>query len=196
LRLPSFSQINEKLSVFEKQITAKIEEFKEDHSLLDRAVQELLPLLPQPFDAIASRIYNRFDGSNEEKTNAVLRYFKNLQIQGEDHHNKIAAKLDSILVEMDDVKQKYNKFLDPKKEPENIMGLKITLVCSLLSIAEILITKDLLRKMKLENSVDYLVRCFILTKHPDESYTENQACSMGHAICQTLLYPILTWSYM
>lgn len=105
MRLPSWHEFNEKLSEFEKKVSQKIEQFKNDHPLLDAAIKSLLPLFPAPFSSIAQNIYNCSDGSEEEKTQQVLNYFQYLRSQGEKHYNQIATQLDNILDKIDNLNE-------------------------------------------------------------------------------------------
>ena len=54
---------------------------------------------------MAQNIYNSFDGSEEEKSRAVIDYLKNLENKGQKEYEKIVTKLDSILVEINDIKE-------------------------------------------------------------------------------------------
>lgn len=105
MRLPSWSEFTEKLSTFEKNVREKINEFKDNHSLLDSTIKGLIPILPPPFNAMADKIYNNFDGSEEQKSKVVLSYLKYLETLGEKHYNQIAEKVDALLIEISDIKQ-------------------------------------------------------------------------------------------
>lgn len=104
MQFPSWREFTKNLSELEKKVNEKITEFKDNHPLLDKAIQKIIPMLPPPFDKIAEQIYSSFEGTVQEKSDAVLNYFKYLQSQGENHYNKIASQLNSILINLDDIK--------------------------------------------------------------------------------------------
>ncbi len=105
MRFPSWTEITSKLGELEKKINDALIDFKEDHPLLDKVIQKTLPLLPPPFNAVAENIYSSFQGSPEDKSEAVLKYFVSLKKQGEEHYNQIVVQLDNILGYVDDIKK-------------------------------------------------------------------------------------------
>jgi len=105
LRFPSWNEFTGKLSNFEKEVTEKVTKFKEEHSLLDRAIKESLEFLPPPFNAIAKNVYEIFDGTEEEKSQAVIEYLKNLEDKGRQYYEKTTIKLDNILIGIEDTKE-------------------------------------------------------------------------------------------
>jgi len=123
LRLPSWSELTEKLNKFEKYVNDKrtetgdrIQVFKGKHPLIDTIISDAIILLPPPFGGIAKAIYNSFDTSRKkEGTDAVLNYFNALKNQGANHYNNMALSLDNILIKITDEKQITDAlFLDLK----------------------------------------------------------------------------------
>lgn len=102
---PSWPEFLKKESDFEKNLAAKVEEFKDDHPMLDRAIEGLFSSLPPPFDSIATRIYEGSSGSEEDKFKAVLGYFQELKNLGEEHYAQIQGRLNEVLAHVDDLKQ-------------------------------------------------------------------------------------------
>lgn len=102
--LPTWSEFTAKLSQVEQDINQKVQKFKNDHPILNKAIKMSISFFPPPFDSIANKIYDSFDGSEEEKSAAVLNYFKYLQSQGEKHYNTVTSQLNGILNEIQDVK--------------------------------------------------------------------------------------------
>lgn len=105
MKFPTWTEFVEKTSKFEKTFQSKIEEFKENHPLLDKFIQKSLPTLPPPFNIIAENIYNSFEGSSEEKTTEVLNYFTYLKNQGEKHYYQVTIRLDEVINKLDDLKK-------------------------------------------------------------------------------------------
>ena len=106
MRFPSFNTFTKALNDFKQDAETKIKEFKNDYAKLDKSIKRIaIPLFPPPFNIIADHIYNSCKGSEEDKTKEVLDYFNNLEGRGEQHYNQISIQLDSILVEIDDVKK-------------------------------------------------------------------------------------------
>jgi len=103
MRFPSWSEFIASVSNIEKEITEKVQEFKQNHPLLDKAIKSSISYLPPPFNGIAQQIYDTFEGDPENKSQAILNYFKYLQNQGEVHYNEITKRLDTILVKIDDL---------------------------------------------------------------------------------------------
>jgi len=106
MRLPSWNEFVTQLSVFEKKVINTLDEFKEDHPLLDKAIKQgVIPILPPPFNAIADSIYSISQGSPEDKSKEVVQYFSYLKNRGQRQYEQIASRLDSILYEVEDLKQ-------------------------------------------------------------------------------------------
>jgi tetratricopeptide (TPR) repeat protein len=103
MRLPGWDEFNKKLTELEQRAAGAVEKFKDNHPVLDSTIKGLLPLLPPPFDSVAERIYDSFDGSPKDKSEEVLGYFQKLQSQGKEHYEQIAAQLDNILVQVEDL---------------------------------------------------------------------------------------------
>jgi hypothetical protein len=110
MKIPSWSEFISSTSKFENYANQKIIEFKENHPLLDNFIlNSLFTLLPPPLNSIANNIYESIEGDSEEKTKAVINYFKLLQSQGEKHYNKIAQKLDNIQIQLDSIEENIAK---------------------------------------------------------------------------------------
>jgi hypothetical protein len=104
LRFPSWTEFTNRLSNFEQDISNKIRDFKGNHPVLDKAIKASFYILPPPFNSIAENIYDTAGGSEEEKFAEVISYFKQLQVQGEDHYNQVTQQLESILIAVQDVR--------------------------------------------------------------------------------------------
>jgi hypothetical protein len=104
LKFPTWGEFITAVSRIEKDISEKVQQFKQDHPLLNKAIKASISYIPPPLNAIAQQIYDSFEGDPEDKSEAVLNYFKYLQSQGEQHYNKIAQQLDTVLVKIEDVK--------------------------------------------------------------------------------------------
>src|SRR5690348_17121870 len=104
MHFPPWREFTEKLEIFEKNLTEKINAFKDDHPLLDNAIKGLIQILPPPMNSIADKIYNNFDGSEKEKSKVVLSYLRHLETLGEKHYNQISTKMNQLLVEITDMR--------------------------------------------------------------------------------------------
>jgi hypothetical protein len=104
LKFPSWTEFTSKVSKLEQDISDKIHSFKNNHPLLDEAIKASFSLLPPPFNSIAENIYDRFEGSEKEKSAEVISYFKQLRDQGEYHYNQVTEQLESILIEVQDIR--------------------------------------------------------------------------------------------
>ncbi|MFZ1077629.1 MAG: tetratricopeptide repeat protein, partial [Nitrosotalea sp.] len=106
MRLPSWHEFNEKINELNKTIAENIATFKNDYPALDRVLTAMLSNLPF-FGPIATSIYSSYpsDLPPQQKAEHVLSYFKDIQSRGEKHYDKIATKLDAILVDVTDPKQ-------------------------------------------------------------------------------------------
>jgi len=105
MKLPSWREFTRKESAFEKEAVAKIAQFKDNHPMLGSAVEGLFSSLPGPFGAIASNIYADAAGSEDEKSEKVLDYFKELKSLGEDHYLQIQSKLNELTTRIGDMGQ-------------------------------------------------------------------------------------------
>lgn len=124
MKFPTWNEFKEKWNNTEKEVRNKIQEFKDNHELLNKAIKTTISFLPSPFNDIASNIYDNYLGTDEEKASEVLKYFNDLQNQGEEHYKQITLRLEGILMGIDDLK--------------NIAAKETTL----LTIKETLIARD------------------------------------------------------
>ena len=100
MRFPSWQEFTAKYQKFEKSI----EEFKTKHPEINDLVQSTMNL-PSPFDQIALEIYNKYDGSHEEKLDEVTKYLNAIGERGESQYNKVTQKLDDVTTELSHIKQ-------------------------------------------------------------------------------------------
>jgi len=107
LRFPSWSEFKEGFSKYEQKVTDtfdevndKVGDFKEKHKLIDKGIKFGISFLPFPLNGIAQGVYNSFDGTPEEKTNAVTKYLKEIQVKEAEHYEETTLKLDSILIKI------------------------------------------------------------------------------------------------
>ena len=82
----------------------KISGIVKEHPLLDMAFEAYLIFLPPPLGTIAQNIYNNAKGSENDRVNAVLKYFDELKEEGQEHYEIVANKIDSTLVGIQDLK--------------------------------------------------------------------------------------------
>lgn len=123
MRLPSWSEFKEKLDAFEKEAGEKVGKLKKDYPMLDRAIQAAITVgVPPPFNFVARNIYNSFNGTPKEKSDEVLNYFNYLKNKGEKHYEEVATKLDSVLINVQDLKQ----FSAKEETVENIKDILIS----------------------------------------------------------------------
>jgi hypothetical protein len=83
LRLPTWEEFLEKERMWQKhihqQMKEKISGIVKEHPLLDMAFEAYLIFLPPPLGTIAQNIYNNAKGSENDRVNAVLKYFDELK---------------------------------------------------------------------------------------------------------------------
>jgi hypothetical protein len=83
----------------------KISGTVKEHPVLGMAFEaSLIFLPPPPLGTIAQNIYNNAKGSENDRVNAVLRYFDELKEEGQEHYEIVANKIDSTLVGIQDLK--------------------------------------------------------------------------------------------
>ena len=99
----------EKFSGFEKKVYKEINNFKDNHPVLNNAISAAFILLPPPFSAVAQNMYNNFEGNPNEKIDAVKGYLKNIELQGESHFNQIMLKVENIQPELDKISEQGAK---------------------------------------------------------------------------------------
>jgi isoleucyl-tRNA synthetase len=104
MRLPTWSEFTAGVSQIENNINDNVQKFRNDHPVLDRAIKRSIFFLSPLFDSIAENIYDSFDGSEEEKSAAVLNYFEYLKSQGEKHYTSVTSQLNNLLDEIQDLK--------------------------------------------------------------------------------------------
>jgi hypothetical protein len=108
LRLPTWEEFLEKERMWQKyihqQMKEKISGTLKEHPLLGMAFEASLIFLPPPLGTIAQNIYNNAKGSENDRVNAVLKYFDELKEEGQEHYEIIANKIDSTLVGIQDLK--------------------------------------------------------------------------------------------
>ena len=88
MKAPSWSEFDRKTSNFEKEIYNNIQEFKNNHPLLDRALEQSFSFLPAPFNTYAQTIYNTVGGSlsPEAKSSQILDYINTVKSKGESYY--------------------------------------------------------------------------------------------------------------
>ena len=102
--LPTWTELNEKISEFEKKadqaINQKIQSIQLQHPLLHRTIKATInSVLPFPFKEIASTIYDNSSSAGSSEHEAILKikqYFEVLQSNGEENYNKLSDQLNSI----------------------------------------------------------------------------------------------------
>ncbi len=104
MKFPAWPDFTKKVSELEENIRAKLQSFKENHPVLEGSLKESFSFLPSPFNTIAEKIYNTASGSEQEKSDAVVKYFQDIIDQGEDHYSKITLQLETILSNIEDIK--------------------------------------------------------------------------------------------
>lgn len=104
MKFPAWADFTKKVSELEENIKSKLQSFKDNHPVLEGALRESFSFLPSPFNAIAEKIYSAASGSEEEKSDAVVKYFKEIINQGEDHYSKITLQLENVLSHVEDLK--------------------------------------------------------------------------------------------
>jgi hypothetical protein len=104
MKFPSWNDFKEKWNKTEREIKEKITNFKDNHELVVKAIKTSISFLPSPFNTIAQGIYDNYIGTDEEKTAEVLKYFNELQSQGEEHYKQITMRLEGVLSGIDDIK--------------------------------------------------------------------------------------------
>ena len=96
LKFPAWREFIEKESRFEQELNdnigKRINDFSSKHPLIATTFQASLRLLPPPFDSIVEVIYDKFEGSDQEKLKEARKFLKELRTQGEDHYNMIASQ--------------------------------------------------------------------------------------------------------
>src|ERR671918_509413 len=102
--LPTWSELDEKISEFEKKIDGvigqKVQGIQSQHPLLHRFIKTTInDVIPFPFNEIARSIYDSSSSAGSSEQEAVLKikqYFEDLQNNGEENYNKISTQLNSI----------------------------------------------------------------------------------------------------
>jgi hypothetical protein len=102
--MPTWAQLNEKISEFEKKadnaINQKVQKLQSQHPLVHRFIKATInDVIPFPINEIARSIYDSSSSSGSSEQETVLKikqYFKVLQDNGEENYNDISAQLNSI----------------------------------------------------------------------------------------------------
>src|SRR6478672_2769364 len=104
MKFPSWNEFQEKWTKTENEVKNKIQEFKDEHQILNKSIKYSLTFLPHPFNYIANNIYDNFLGNYEQKASNVLKYFNDIQKQGKEHYEEIILRLEEIVGNIEDVK--------------------------------------------------------------------------------------------
>lgn len=102
--LPTWTELNEKISEFEKKadnaINQKVQSIQSQHPLLHRTIKAAInSVLPFPFNEIVSNIYDSSSAAGSSDQEAILKikqYFEVLQSNGEETYSQISSQLTSI----------------------------------------------------------------------------------------------------
>ena len=102
--LPAWTELNEKISEFEKKaddtINQKVQSIESQHPLVHRIIKTTInSVLPFPFNEIARSIYDSSSSAGSSMQEAILKikqYFEVLQNNGEENYSRISAQLNSI----------------------------------------------------------------------------------------------------
>ena len=105
--LPSWSELNKKISEFESRvddaINKKVQGIQSQHPLLHRFIKTTInDVIPFPFNEIASSIYDTSSASGSSEHEAITdikKYFTDLKTNGEENYNKILSQLNNITEE-------------------------------------------------------------------------------------------------
>ena len=111
----SLEHFEKKLSEIETTVSNKIVELKGRHPFVAKFIEECIPILPHPFDKIADRIWNVSEGTEEDRANAVLKYLKTIEFQGEKHYLAISAHLEKLDLDLDKIEEKMAREETVKK---------------------------------------------------------------------------------
>jgi hypothetical protein len=118
LKFPSWREFIEKESRFEQELndnlSKRINDFSSKHPLVATTFQTSLRLLPPPFDSIVESIYNKLEGSDQEKLKEVRKFLNELRTQGEDHYNRIASQMAKNITELTNIIAKETTLLEIK----------------------------------------------------------------------------------
>ena len=88
--------------------------FQINIQLVATTFQASLRLLPPPFDSIVEVIYDKFEGSDQEKLKEARKFLKELRTQGEDHYNMIASQMAKNITELTNIVAKETTLLEIK----------------------------------------------------------------------------------
>ena len=102
--LPTWTELNKKISEFEKKadsvINQKVQSIQSQHPLIHRFIKATInDVIPFPFNEIARSIYDSSSsagGSEQEAILKIKQYFEVLQDNGEENYNQISSQLNSI----------------------------------------------------------------------------------------------------
>jgi tetratricopeptide (TPR) repeat protein len=89
MKIPSWTEFNEKTSTVEKLIYDNVQSLKDNHPILDGVLKQSFSFLPAPFNTYAQGIYNAFAGSPlspEAKSDKVLKYINTVKNKGESYY--------------------------------------------------------------------------------------------------------------
>jgi len=163
MQLPKWKEFLKKITEFENQINNYVQNFKDNHPLLDKTIKESMVFFPPPFNTIAQNIYNNFEGKEIEKYQAVLGYLRNIHSQGRNHYEKIAIKLESLEFELEEIKDVAAKECTVQKIQNILISFGAD---SEQKFQELLETLGIVtsRLDKIEEKIDYnteLLKCFV-----------------------------------
>jgi hypothetical protein len=118
LKFPSWKEFIEKESRFEQEvnnaISARLSDFPSKHPLIASAFHTSLHLLPSPFDSIVESVYNKSEGSDQQKLNEVREFLNKILTQGEDHYNRTASQIANNIADLKDIVAKETTLLEIK----------------------------------------------------------------------------------
>ena len=152
MMLPTWAELNEKISVFEKKvddaINQKVQGIQSQHPILHRIIKTTINnVVPFPFNEIARSIYDNSSAggsSEQESIKNIEKYFTDLRNNGEDNYNNISSQLNNITSEI------FNSRIICAKE-STVQLLRDTLVSKQDSMLnEIVNLKNQLKKTQIE----------------------------------------------
>ncbi|MGI0087647.1 MAG: tetratricopeptide repeat protein [Nitrosotalea sp.] len=94
---PTLEELDKSITKFKAKINENIKKSKGDTYTLKSTAKEIFIILPIPFDAVASMIYDNSSGDARERIGYVVSFFKNLQSINATQYNEILTRIEETI---------------------------------------------------------------------------------------------------
>lgn len=94
---PTLEELDISITKLKTKINDNIEKSKGGNYTLKSPAEEIFPILPVPFDAVAGMIYDNSPGDAREKTGYMLSFFKNMQNINATQYNELLPRIEEAI---------------------------------------------------------------------------------------------------